>query len=149
MDNIELYNEEVQQWGLTLQSQIRSLALQYGITHRNNSPNSTSSVGAIKVKYRRTAGLISSISIGFRRSLIYPHKGAGKGYGGAKGSRWIDKYGNRKQTNPASLGKAGTGSRQAKPFINDALDGPAGVEDLADIVAERLATTITNTAKIK
>lgn len=149
MSDIELYNEEVRQWGLTLRSQITSNASKYGIRHRNNSPSPNSSVNDIKVKFRMADGQISGISIGLRRSLIYPHKGAGKGYAGVKGSRWIDKYGTRKSTDPDSLGKAGTGSRREKPFINDALEGPYGVEELADIVAERLATTIVNRAIIQ
>ncbi len=143
------YNDEVKAWGDNLPSQLRAKGTGYGIAHRSDSPSTGSSLAKLGVGYKQRDGLISIVSIRVNRSLIYTHKGAGKGFGGVKGSRWIDKFGNRKSTNPASKGKAGSGSRREKPFINDTLDGPQGVTKLADIVAENLATNIVNSAIIK
>ena len=85
----------------------------------------------------------------FPRTLIYTHKGAGKGRGGTKGSRWTDKYGNKKTTNPKSFGKMATGGRVAKPFINDALEAPDGVDKLATIAAENLGDVLAGSLFIK
>jgi hypothetical protein len=143
------YNDEVQQWGKGLPDLLRSRGSSYGIQHRENSPSNRSSLNSMRVKYKRSDGLISLVTLTVNRSLIYTHKGAGKGRGGNKGSRWIDKFGTSKKTAPDSLGKAGTGGRREKPFINDVLEGSQGVEKLADIVAENLATTIVNSAIVK
>lgn len=143
------YNDEVEAWGKTLPDQLRSRASSYGIKHRDKSPSGRSSLSAIGVRFKQSDGLITVVGIRINRSLIYTHKGAGKGRGGNKGSRWIDKYGNRKKTKGASFGRAGSDGRRQKPFINDVLDGANGVNKLADIVAENLATSIINSAIVQ
>ena len=59
----------------------------------------------------------SGISFKFLRRLVYIEKGAGKGYGGTKGSQWRHN-GQKKTTNPNSFGKMGTGRRPARPWFN-------------------------------
>lgn len=76
--------------------------------------------------------MITAIRYSLPRSLFYPYFGAGKGHGGKKGSVWFNASGERRKTNPASLGKAGTGGRQAKPFLNTIT---RDAEDLMDDVA--------------
>lgn len=147
--SIELYNEEIRQWGITLLAQIKTNARRYNIKHSAYSSSSGDSVQKIRIAYSQKDGLINKVSIKLNRSLVYPHKGAGRGIGGNKGSRWIDRYGRMKKTNPESLGKIPHPSRPPKPFINDALDGGNGLEELADIVAKDLAVIITDNAKIK
>lgn len=143
------YNEEVKGWGKNLPDLLRSRAGAYGIRHRENSPSDRSSLNSMGVRYKQSDGLISLVTLRVNRSLIYTHKGAGKGRGGNKGSRWIDKYGTQKKTAASSIGKAATAGRREKPFINDVLEGAQGVTKLADIVAENLATTIVNSAIIQ
>ena len=75
--------------------------------------------------------------------------GAGKGRGGSKGSRWVDKYGNSKKTNPESLGKMGTGGRVAKPFINQVLESDKGIDQLATIAAVQIGDAVTGNLFIK
>ncbi len=94
-------------------------------------------------------GGIDQTSIRFPRSLIWTHKGAGKGRAGTSGSKWTDKYGVVKSTRESSKGKMATAGRVAKPFFNDVLDGNAGVEELATIVAEETGDAIINQLFIK
>ncbi|THU34247.1 hypothetical protein FAM09_24830 [Niastella caeni] len=135
--NADKYNEAVKAWGSTARTQLQATGTAMSITHRANSPSKGESLKKIKDKYGSdNAGFINKVIFStINRSLIYTSAGAGKGRGGNKGSRWIDKYGSRKSTNAGSLGKAGTGGRTAKPFIDTTLNGSNGVEALADIVA--------------
>lgn len=146
---LDAYNDDIRQWGTTLLSQIKTNARRYNIKHTEYSSSSGDSVNAIRLSYGQQDGMINKVSVKFRRSLVYPHKGAGRGIGGAKGSRWVDKYGRVKKTDPKSLGKIPNASRPPKPFINDAFDGTNGLEELADIVARDQAIIITDNAKIK
>jgi len=136
------YNDAVKEWARTTTTVIKSTASGLGIIHRRLSPSPGASVAKIKdqVKYRK--GAISMISFKFPRTLIFTHKGAGKGIGGFKGSRWINSKGEQKRTATTSLGKIGTSSRKEKPFFNITLDGAGGMELLATIVAEKMGDTI-------
>lgn len=147
--DLDKYNDEVKQWGTDMIPQFKSKALGHGIRHRENSPSPTASISKFRNRFYTVAGVIERISLSFPRSLIYPHKGAGKGRGGTRGSRWVDKYGNAKKTNPESYGKMGTGGRVAKPFINDALAAPDGVDKLATIAAENLGDALAGSLFIK
>lgn len=145
------FNEAVKGWGAAARAKLQSTGSSLGITHRDNSPSSGDSLKKIKDKYGQdNTGFINKVTFTtINRSLIYTTYGAGKGRGGAKGSRWIDKYGNRKSTNAASLGKAGTGGRSAKPFIDITLNSADGVEALADIVAENTGDAIIDNLYVK
>lgn len=88
--------------------------------------------------------VVSRVAFRFPRSLIWTHKGAGKGRAGKKGSRWVNKFGNTRSTNSDSLGKAGTGARKEKPWFTSVMDAPDGVNRLADIVAEETGDAIVN-----
>lgn len=147
--DLNQYNEAVRNWDIQSNQDVKTRAGGYGITHRNNSPSPGSSVNKFRSKLFLRAGQIVHISKTFPREVIWVHKGAGKGRGGTKGSRWTDKYGNKKKTKPSSLGKMGTDGRTAKPFVNDSLEGPAGVETLATIAAEYLGDALTGSLFIK
>lgn len=82
-----------------------------------------------------------AISFGFRRYGVYVEKGAGKGKGGKKGSMWYDKSGDRRRTDPASLGKMNTGGRKAQKWFNPVLRRE--MEELADAVAEHIDLQVT------
>jgi hypothetical protein len=100
----------------------------YGMAHSANGINK------IKAITRKREGMINKIKFQFRVSGIYREKGAGKGFGGAKGSKWINAKGETKTTNPNSLNKQGTGSRSAADWFNPV------AEKLADELAEELLT---------
>lgn len=149
--NSEKYNEAVKAWGATARTQLQATGTSLGIEHRSSSPSNGDSLSKIKDKYGQdNTGFINKVIFSsINRSLIYTTYGAGKGRGGLKGSRWIDKLGNRKSTNLASLGKAGTGGRTAKPFIDKTLGGADGIEALADIVAEHQVDAIIDNIYVK
>jgi hypothetical protein len=140
--DLDRFNERVTDWSKDAVSKIKSSAETMGVEHRENSPSSKSSVSAIKEKTKKVDGAIERISISFPRQLVYTQKGAGKGRGGVKGSKWVDKYGVAKSTNPGSFGKMGTGGRKEKPFINNVLD--ANLNTLADIAADEFGSAIIN-----
>lgn len=147
--DLERYNQRVQDWTLSFVSDARNTAAGMGISHRDGSPSAGPSLSKIKGRVSIRDGVAEKVAVKFPRSLIYTQKGAGKGRGGSKGSKWIDKYGNSKKTASKSLGKMGTGGRTAKPFFNTALDSPAGVDSLATIAAEEIGYTIINNLFIK
>ena len=142
--NYSNYNQEVRYWGMQTTARMQAKASALGILHRSNSPSKSESIKKIKDNYGLKFGAINRIGFKFPRNLIWPHKGAGKGKGGLKGSRWINAKGESKATNPASLGKMGTGGRTAKPWFNGVMDSDVGITNLATIVAEQIGDSITS-----
>jgi hypothetical protein len=142
-------NDRVIDWANRSVGRMKSGGNALGIVHRSNSPSPGSSLDKIADKFRYKDGVIEVISFRFPRSLVWPHKGAGKGMGGSKGSTWTDQQGNRHTTKASSFGKAGTGSRRPKPWFNQAVEGATGVEELATIVAEETGDAISNNLLIK
>lgn len=118
------YNKKARAWARKVLAEMRS-----------TSPADRLRSG---LKYKtRTGGAkqpIRSISFGFDRLGIYIEKGAGRGHGGLKGSKWTGPDGTVRRTNPASLGKMDKGNRSAKPFLQPAID--RNLDELADIAAE-------------
>lgn len=147
--DLDRYNDRIKQAGKEVLADIKADADAKGIEHREDSPSKGSSVAAMKDKYKIQDGAVNMISIKLRRSLIYTHKGAGKGRAGNKGSKWLNKFGIEKSTNPKSFGQMGAGGRVAKPFINDVLDGENGVDKIATIAAEELGDAIVNKMLVK
>ncbi|MDR1455528.1 MAG: hypothetical protein LBJ01_07755 [Tannerella sp.] len=95
-------------------------------------------------KYGREA---DRIGFTFAREGVYIHRGAGKGQGGFKGgSKWTDKYGKLKETNPLSFYKMGTGNRRPINWFNPVID--RNIEALADIVAEYSADMVVDAERI-
>jgi hypothetical protein len=140
--DLDRYNERITEAGLQLVTDMQQAGASEGIVHRKNSPSKGASLPRMKAGFTQDDGAVNSVGIKLRRSLVYVHKGAGKGRGGSKGSKWVDKFKVEKSTNPNSLGKMGTGGRRAKPFINEVLDGPEGVEKIATIAAEEIGDAI-------
>lgn len=147
--NFDKQNERVIGWAQRTSAAMKATGNALGISHRANSPSPGSSLDRIadRVGYKGT--IIERISFKFPRTLIWTHKGAGKGRGGLLGSTWYDKYGLKHTTNPNSLGKMDTGGRKAKPFFNDVIESPTGVDELANIVAEESGDAIINKLFIK
>lgn len=141
--NYDQFNENIKTWGKDLVIDAKRNGAAQGIQHVPRSPSKSASLPKVKDKYAFKTGVVNKVSITFPRSLIYTMKGAGNGIGGRKGSRWVNAKGESKKTNPDSLNKVGTGNRRQKDFINQSLDGGAGVEKLADIAALSLSTVVT------
>lgn len=80
--------------------------------------------------------MLETRSVGFTlaRHGVHLHYGSGTGEAGGQGSRWTDRYGRLKKTHPESIGKAGTGRREAEHWFNSVIERHA--EELADILAE-------------
>jgi hypothetical protein len=142
--NLDRFNTRVKDWTSTALAEMKSAGGSMGIEHRPNSDSPGSSLSKLKAKEHLTDGAIDRIGFKLNRSLVWTHYGAGKGRGGVVGSSWTTKDGQRKNTNPDSLGKMGSGSRKAKPWFNSVLQGGSGIEELADIAAEELAAEVTN-----
>src|SRR5688572_15916054 len=143
--NVEQFNAAATSWKDGIVSEIKTVGAGMGIRHRKNSPSPSASLPKVRGRVGMKKGIVERISISFPRQLIYTQYGAGKGRGGEKGSRWIDKYGQTQKTDSKSLGKAGTGGRTAKPLFSTALNGPNGVDKLATIAATEIGAAITDT----
>lgn len=145
------YNQAVQGWGSTGRALLKTTGSGMGIQHRQSSTSKGESLSKIKDKYGYdSTGFINKVTFTtINRSLIFTSQGAGKGIGGSKGSRWIDRLGNPRKTNPKSLGKIGNGLRTPKPFIDSMLNGAEGLEKLADIVAEHQVDAIIDNVYVK
>lgn len=137
------YNDEIELQALRLEADMKQRAAQSAIVHRKDSPSPSSSIAKLKSRIRQRDGITNRIGYQFPRALIYTHTGSGKGQGGLIGSRWKNKYGETIRTNPRSLGKAGTGNRKEKPFIDGALIGPEGVGKISEIAAVELGAVVT------
>lgn len=142
-------DNRIREWTKDIILKIQARGSMLNISHRTDSPSSGASLPKLKDRYRSRDGAIVQTSIRFPRQLIWTAKGAGKGRGGVKGSRWTDKYGNAKTTDPNSLGKMGTGGRVAKDFFNSVIEGPGGIDELATVVAEETGDAIVNNMFIK
>lgn len=126
-ENIDQQNDAVKEWTKSTLVEIKN---RY---QRLISGDSGAGLKSLKTSTRKNFGEISSVSFKFDRYLVFVNKGAGKGYGGSKGSSWYDKLGNKHTTNSNSLSKMGTGNRRAKDWINPVIDEQ--VPKLAAIVA--------------
>lgn len=142
-------NERVLGWAERSEQDLKSNTNRLGIRHRSNSPSPAPSVATIKQRVKYVGGIIEVVSFRFSRSLIWPHKGAGKGMGGSEGSTWKDRLGIRHTTNPESLGKMNSGSRTEKPWFNQTMEATTGVDELATIVAEESGDAIVDNLLIK
>lgn len=147
--NFDKQNERVLTWADQTTQNLKGKGNALGITHRADSPSPGASLGKIKSGVKYTGGIIDRVSFKFPRSLVWPHKGAGKGMGGLQGSTWKDALGITHTTNPDSLGKAGSGNRTPKEWFNETIEAPAGVDELATIVAEESGDAIVNNLLIK
>lgn len=113
----------------------------YGMVHSNNG------IKKVRIITRKRDGMINKITAQFKRSGIYREKGAGKGQGGAKGSKWVNAKGEQKTTNPNSLNKQGTGNRQPAPWFNPVVEKFA--DELADQLLDEFVEIAFNNIKIK
>jgi hypothetical protein len=147
--NLDQLNTDIQNWGHSTADKMKAAGASMGIHHSEGSPSPKPSLQQIVARFKYASGLVHIVSFRVPRVLFYTHKGAGRGMGGHTGSSWADKYGNQHRTDPKSLGKAGTGSRKEKPFINDTLQSPDGLDSLGDIVITKIGDAFINNLLIK
>lgn len=129
---------------------LRSAGNSMAIVHRPDSPSKGASLPKVKGKEHETDGAVDRIGFKMNRSLVWTHKGAGRGQGGSIGSNWTNAKGEKKQTDPKSFGKMATGTRKAKQWFDQFMDSEQGVDDVASIAAQELGDAIVSDAfKIK
>lgn len=106
-------------------------------------------------KSKDAYGLINKVGFSFPRHGIYIHKGAGRGYGGWRGSKWekLVREGNRlvgtgimKTTDPESLGKMDWGNRRARRWFDSVMERE--LPKLDQIVSRYFDTLIVNATNI-
>lgn len=124
--SVENFNKEVTQWGNATKRKIKLEVLRL-VTSRGPGQKNQ------KVSVKKYMGEASKIDFAFPYYMVFVHKGAGRGYGGNKTGLFTQANGRKGKTNTASMGKMGTGKRQAKPWFNPVLD--AQFPELANIVA--------------
>ena len=140
--NLERYNQKILNWTQTSEQGLKAAGREMNIVHRSNSPSKGASLPKVKGREHYDAGGIDRIGFKMRRSLVWTHKGAGKGQGGTVGSTWYNSKGELKKTDAGSFGKMGSGTRKKKPWFDEFMSGPDGVEDLATIAAEELGDAV-------
>ncbi len=110
--DFEQFNAKVRSWAAGTEAEMEA-----GVPVDTGDTKSS-----ISRRYKKSGMTIASIGFPFQRSGIFVEYGAGRGHGGSVGSRWLTKTGERRSTNPDSLGKMNTGSRKAQPWISPALE---------------------------
>jgi hypothetical protein len=121
------FNQAVRQWGHATREEVRQALASVG------AKNTGRLIREVNVRMGQQFGRANRVTFGFPRYLVFVEKGAGKGYGGKKGSRW-NTNGETRRTNKGSLGKMGAGARPARPTFNPTMDRRVPV--LASIAAQ-------------
>lgn len=139
--DIQRYNQAVKDWGRDTQGQLRSSINGLGVRATGTLLRS------VNAKFGQRFGQVNYVGLRFARYGVFVEKGASRGHGGAKGSKWRTAQGKLKRTNPKSMGAMGTGGRSARPWFNPVI-GDA-VDRLADLVVNFIADASLNTIQIK
>jgi hypothetical protein len=138
--NAEAFNGEVRQWGTGWRAALRSSMAGLNIRHTGAMQRT------LAIRYRMQFNQVNSVGASFPRYAVFVEKGASKGFGGQKGSRWRT-GGQSRKTNPKSMGKMGTGKRPAKKWFNPVT--AKHVEKLADIALKHYGNAAINSIGIR
>lgn len=138
--NIDEFNEQTRSWGRATNDQVK--AGLFGIGARRTGQL----LRELKVRTGLQFGRVFRISFSFPRQLVWLEKGASKGYGGRKGSRWTTR-GTVRRTSKESLGKMGTGRRIAHRIFNSTMDKRVPI--LAALVARYYANASVKAITLK
>jgi hypothetical protein len=97
-----------------------------------------------KVGTKLYMGEANKITFSFPYYMVFVHKGAGRGYGGIKTGLFTTSKGTKGITNPASMGKMGTGKRRPKPWFNPVIEEqfPALSDIVSDYQGEKITLNI-------
>lgn len=137
-ERLKKFNDDVKQWGKDVEAALReSIRNNFGEGALHSSIESYVSMDKHYHAEARRVGFR------FSRHGVHLHYGAGRGYGGAKGSVWLDRLNYVRRTNPESLGKMGTGAREANDWFNPVLE--QHLQQLADIAADYCLDMVVNT----
>lgn len=133
-DRVKQFNDDVSGWAIDVTKKLRVNVRM--LVQRDEKLSQSIDPNIYKKKER---GEVERIGFSFAREGVYIHKGAGRGQGGFRGgSKWTDKYGTLKKTDPLSYYKMGTGNRTPIRWFDPVIE--ANLPALADIVAEYAAT---------
>ncbi|MCR5139441.1 MAG: hypothetical protein K6B45_04685 [Bacteroidaceae bacterium] len=141
-ESLKAFDTALKKWGDEVVQALRISSAQHTGLSKETDPSRrlTYSI-SYKVRYDKRFGKEPvSIGFSFARHGIYLHHGAGRGEGGKQGSHWLNRLGQRMETNPASLGKAGHGRRSPKDWFNPVMDRYA--PQLLDIAARYCADMV-------
>lgn len=141
-ESLKAFDAALKKWGEEVVQALRISSAQHTGVSKQSDPSQrlTYSV-SYKVRYDKRFGKEPvAIGFSFARHGIYLHHGAGRGEGGKQGSHWLNRLGQRMETNPASLGKAGRGRRTPKDWFNPVMDRYA--PQLLDIAARYCADMV-------
>lgn len=151
--NLDAFNADVRGWGQATLVALKGSAVRVG------SRGAGTLVRTLKARYFVRYGEVYGLGFQFPRHGVFAEKGARRGHGGTKGSRWYranlvgkDKNGKPKtggwqRTNPRSFGKMGTGRSPEVPWLNPIIQ--ARMDELADKVAGHYAEMALNSILIK
>lgn len=158
MQAIEEFNLKAKSWADLSKRELKLKMLQLNVKSTGGA------IKSLNVVTLKKGGEVNRIGFKFRQYLVYVHKGAGRGYGGKNGSKWIPKRNieahsksSRKEagqfyqsTNIASLGRMGTGKRKPKLWFNPVIEEnfPALADFVLDFYGETTIAKI-QTALIK
>lgn len=127
-ERTEEFNARVREWAERLRVAARS-TVSSGVRQNTRLGRS------IKTQLHKQDGQIFRISVGFAKEGVYIHVGAGRGYAGFKGGTFYSEArGRRVKVRETSIGKMGTGSRRAFPWLNPQVE--AFLPELASIAQE-------------
>lgn len=101
---------------------------------------------SISSRTKKFYGQIDRISFPFLRYGVFRAKGAGKGYGGSKGSTWYNAKGEKKSTNPESFGKMSTGNREGDDWYAIVIEEQ--IPRYEDVTKEYYGELVVNAIKL-
>ena len=130
-EKLRQFNSEVKEWmGYVIQDLKGNIAL---LVQKDEFLSDS-----LEPRIYKSKGETERVGFSFAREGIYIHRGAGRGQGGFRGgSKWTDKYGKLKKTNPDSFYLMGTGNRQPIRWFDPIIE--KNLPKLADIVADYAA----------
>ncbi len=143
-EQLQQFNKEVRHWAKKVEAQLKASAETH-FSHRESSEVTARFPrlsGSIQARVRKEKGEAKSIGFSLARHGVFLHHGAGTGYGGIKGSRWINNKMQYVTTRKKSLGKMNTDNRRAVHWFNDIID--QNIQELIEIIANYTADIVIN-----
>lgn len=122
------FNSAVQEWDRKTLEHIKASVGALGLKGKGEL------LATLKVKEFKHFGVIDQVGFVMPRFGVWIEKGARRGHGGVKGSKWYNSAGKLVKTDPKSFGKMNTGDSPARPWFNPVLT--RDVETLADIMID-------------
>lgn len=132
-----IFNRNCENWSIFVTADLRNeCRMRFPVNPKRREGDNTlaDSING-NVRYDKKYKIeVQSLGFSFARHGVFLHYGASSGHGGSIGSKWKDRHGIVRSTNPASLGKMDSGNRKAVHWFNPVLK--KHLPTLADIAAE-------------